>query len=174
MKRLLGTSIAIVIAVSSTAWASFTPAPALDVDPPALLALPTTWKGDLEPLTLDVKAIDGSGVSRVRAWVMGEHDADYWEVELDPVPGGRWRAVLPAWKARGGVLTYWVEAWDRLGNGPRRAGSSTRPIVAQLDPPPPDPVVTHAGTGSSLALLLLFAPLVLVWVMYVQDRRERA
>jgi hypothetical protein len=153
--------------------ASFEPAPALDADAPVILVLPAEWRSDGEPLTLRARLADATGVSRVRAWVMGEGDREYWSVELDAASGAEWSARLPAWKDRGTTAMFWVEAWDRLGNGPRRSGGPANPFVVRLEEPaasaPAPPATKHGG----VAVGLLVAPLGLLWLMYRQDRRQR-
>jgi hypothetical protein len=84
-----------------------------------------------------------------------------------------WRARLPAWKGRGSTLVFWVEAWDRLGNGPRRSGGAASPFVVRLEEPVAQEAAAPATRKSSVALGLLVAPLGLLWLMYRQDRRQR-
>jgi hypothetical protein len=157
----------------AAAAASFEPSPALDVDPPVILVLPSEWKSPEHPIELRARVSDSSGVGRVTAWVMGEEDEDYRPYKMEKASDGGFVAALEAWDGRGGAIVYFVEALDLLGNGPRRSAGPGNPFVLRVEAAGPVSVEQSAGTQREIAVGLLLAPLALLWLMYRQDRGQR-
>jgi hypothetical protein len=144
----------------------------LDVDPPVILVLASEWKSEASPLVLHARISDRSGVREATVWIMGEEDEDYWPLPMRPSSDGNYFAqVLPS-PERGAAFVYYVEALDRLGNGPRRSGTPGNPFVARVS----EEVVPVSEAGSrqkEVAMGLLLAPLALLWLIYRQDRSHR-
>jgi len=169
--RILAILVTCLLAPAAAA-ASFEPAPELDVDPPVILVLPSDWVGEHHPIELRARISDRSGVGRVTAWVMGEDDEDYRPYKMEKESDGGFAVSLPAWEARGEAIVYFVEAFDLLGNGPRRSAGPGNPFVLRVEDASPR-VEQSAGSQREIAVGLLLAPLALLWLMYRQDRGQR-
>jgi len=159
--------------VPAVAEASLEPAPELDVNPPVILVLPSMWSSTVEPVVLRARISDRSGVGSVTAWVMGEEDEDYRPFRMERDLDGGYVARLPEWAGRGSALVYFVEAFDLLGNGPRRSAGPGNPFVLRVEEPEPARLEQSASSQREIAIGLLLAPLALLWLMYRQDRGQR-
>lgn len=176
-RALARVGLAIPLALAPAAvLASLHPVPRLDADPPVVLVLPTSWRSEAEPVLLRARIVDATGVARVTAWVMGAEDQDYRPIAMTRAANGDYVADLAPWQGRGAAIVYYVEAYDHLGNGPRRSGDPGSPFVARIEPEQATPVPRAAGASGRIALGLLLAPLALLWLMYRQElnRREEA
>lgn len=172
----LGLAVALTLSLGPTVLsASFDSTPELDVDPPVILVLPAAWESDEAPLVLRARIADRSGVGRVVAWIMGEEDPDYRPVEMQPAEDGTHAVELPGWRGRGEALVFFVEAYDRLGNGPRRSATPGNPFVVRVEETEVlEGSAQAAGIQREVAIGLLLAPLSLLWLMYRQERQQRA
>jgi hypothetical protein len=159
--------------VPALAEASLEPVPELDVNPPVILVLPSSWSSEMEPVVLKARISDRSGIRRVTAWVMGEEDEDYRPFRMDRDVDGGYVARLPEWAGRGSALVYFVEAYDLLGNGPRRSAGPGNPFVLRAEAAEPVRIEQAASSQREIAIGLLLAPLALLWLMYRQDRGQR-
>jgi hypothetical protein len=165
--------LTLLLLLPTAASATFEPAPELDVSPPVILVLPSEWSTPEAPAILRARIGDRSGIGRVTAWVMGENDEDYRPYPMQLAPDGGYETRLPAWQGRGSILVYFVEAFDLLGNGPRRSAGPGNPFVLRAEEVAPVPIEQSAGSRKQLAVGLLLAPLALLWLMYRQDRGQR-
>jgi len=105
-----------------------------DREPPVILAMPVEPTPAGETLVLRARVTDSSGVREVRALVRGAGDPDYVPVPMaqETEGGDLYAAAIPPTPERGSSVSWLVEATDRLGNGPRRAGDLAAPFMAQL------------------------------------------
>ena len=166
-------ALLVVVLLPAPAEASLEPAPELDVNPPVILVLPSSWDAEGEPVVLRARISDRSGIGRVTAWVMGEEDDDYRPFSMERGTDGGYVARLPEWAGRGSALVYFVEAYDLLGNGPRRSAGPGNPFVLRVAEQETARIEQSASSQREIAIGLLLAPLALLWLMYRQDRGQR-
>lgn len=140
-------------------------APILVVQP----AEPALADGDL---VLRARIDDDSGVASATVWVKGERDESFRPYPLTAGDGDGYSATLPPWPARGGRVTYWVEATDVRGNGPRRSGSPRTPFVATIEAPPVAEAPVAERSRHDARLLLLLAPIPGIWAWWRLERRR--
>jgi hypothetical protein len=82
-----------------------------------------------QPLRLQATATDKSGVGRIEVILAGKEDRRLRMVTSD---NETWSVILPAQWVRAPRLAFWVEAYDRKGNGPASWGSKTAPKTFQV------------------------------------------
>ncbi len=149
-----------------------------DRDAPAVLVRPATIEAP-GSIRLEARVEDASDIASVTAWARGEHEGDFRPVPLS-LDGSTdtWTVSLKQTSRFGSRLSYFIEATDALGNGPRRAGSLANPYTIKLPSSPSattDEAVTStgswspwwAGTGSAVGLL------VLIWLIAHMVRAHR-
>ena len=108
---------------------------ASDRQAPIIVVLPAEATAADADLRIAARIQDESGVAEATAWVKGVDDADYRPLRMSEASEGRWVAVVPPSPTRGERVTYYIEATDRRGQGPRRSGSLRAPFVAEIDSP---------------------------------------
>lgn len=143
--------------------------PGPDRQAPIIAVEPSAPAAEADDLALEARITDDSGVGSVTAWVKGSADAEYRSVPMLPAGDDRFVARLAPWPERGDRVTYYVEATDALGNGPRRSGSARSPFVAALEPESVAPAEAPAeaprrhGWGRWLVLLVAGAGFAAWW-----------
>ena len=151
------------------------PRPHKDETPPVILVLPQEPTPEIDDLVLQARIHDATGVGRVVLWTRGERDTEFRAQAMWHVEGDLYMARVEPSPSRGSRLTYFVEATDWLGNGPRSSGSADSPFIARLDRAATDsgvaaaPRADSAKVGMGLALLLLGV----LAVLRRQERRDR-
>lgn len=147
--------------------------PRMDIDAPIVMILPPPPTAETEELILRALVRDATGVGEVKVWVRGEWEAVYRAIRMQPTVDDTYIARLPEWSGRGGRVDYYVEAIDRLGNGPGLGGSMHSPLAARIDPATPLPerdlVPIYRAGAAALALM----PIVLFALMQRLDRKDR-
>ncbi len=118
----------------------------------------------------DVVAItkDKSGVAGVKLFVGGQQGP----IAMATTDGTTWRATVPASAVVGDAVGLWVEATDRLGNGPARFGTWAKPRLVQLETPGGDDSLTSQWwfwTAIGGAVAVAAATGVTVWALTQKD-----
>ena len=80
--------------------------------------------------TLNVEVLDAGGVAAVTLFVAVDGRVE--NIPMATPNGKTWRAVVSAQWMVGSELQYWVEAYDRAGNGPSHWGSVDTPKRVSL------------------------------------------
>lgn len=100
-----------------------------------------------EGLVVYATATDDSGVNRVVLVV----EKPQLEIEMTKQPDGRWAATIPGANVKSPDVRFWVEAFDKYGNGPGYHGRPRRPtrvpITGLVVAPPPPPSASGPITG---------------------------
>ena len=99
----LFSAVLLALLIPAATEASLEPVPALDVNAPVILVLPSSWESPREPVVLRARVSDTSGIGRVTAWVMGENDEDYRPYPMQLAPDGGYEARLPAFREAEGA-----------------------------------------------------------------------
>ena len=71
------------------------------------------------------RVTDGSGVDSVTFWMKEPLETEYRPVTMRRTRDGTYLTWFPA-KDGNRRISYYIEAWDRLGNGPALSGSGSR------------------------------------------------
>jgi prepilin-type N-terminal cleavage/methylation domain-containing protein len=137
-----------------------------------MLVLPATGSLLSDPVILHARIDDQSGVQSVTAWVKGERDSAYNPIEMRPAEDGTFVAELAPSAARGAQVFYFLEATDRLGNGPRRSGSARTPFVARLGTAAAAAAPSHARRTTLLGAALAVC-LVCLTILTLNRRQRR-
>lgn len=148
----------------------------VDREPPVILVPPIPAARDTEPLQLTARVQDVSGVRSVSAWAKGEREESYHAFPMSPAGDDTFAAEIPVSPGRGEWVSYYVEATDRLGNGPRRSGDPTSPFIARLQPGPHGAPWPAIGTRPALpgASVLGVGLLTLLWFLWKRRRPAAA
>jgi hypothetical protein len=88
------------------------------------------------PWSVRFEVLDSGGVAAVSLFVYVEEEVK--RLSLATSDGQFWKAKLPGEWLQGEELRYWVEAFDRAGNGPGRLGSIDQPHQLELRKKPID------------------------------------
>jgi tetratricopeptide (TPR) repeat protein len=110
---------------------------ALDHDPPVLSHVPPAAAKHGETVLIAAKARDVSGVQRVTLNYRIGGNRGFSSVNLEPDGHGGYVATIPALAVARPRVEYYVEAYDRLGNGPGLKGSPKAPIGIPVKGGPP-------------------------------------
>ncbi|MCC7382131.1 MAG: hypothetical protein IT384_09890 [Deltaproteobacteria bacterium] len=98
-------------------------------------------------LVVRATIVDPSGVERASLLLAGTREA----LVMTSTGGRSFLAVIPAERVRPPVVAFWIEAFDRYGNGPSRAGAPDRPLeVAVREPANPLPSPAAVATAAPL------------------------
>ncbi len=84
------------------------------------------------PLTIKVKAIDGSGIDRVDLYYRSPAQNTYESLPMQFEADQLYRAFIPVEKVDPPGIQYYIEAFDANGNGPSRQGSETSPLYIEV------------------------------------------
>lgn len=108
--------------------------PASDTAPPVLIHVAATNVAEGQPLALEARITDASGVMLPSLYWRLSGQGDWATVPLQPATGAkdRYQATIPA-AAIIGDVEYYIEAFDNLGNGPASAGKRASPLVVHLE-----------------------------------------
>jgi hypothetical protein len=92
-----------------------------------------------EGVSLDfmVEATDPSGVSAVRVQYRVRGGKTWGVLPLTPSSPTQFAGALPPIAALPPGIEYYVEAWDRAGNGPSHLGSADKPRFVEVHAGPP-------------------------------------
>ncbi len=147
--------------------------PSDDSEPPVVLVLPHDPLADGAGVVLKARVSDPSGVGKVVVHVKAEGDADYKTFAMDRAQGDEYVANLPARPRTGSRVSYFIEATDSHGNGPRQSGNPRSPFVARLSDVPVAPAKIKGGKQQTIPLWpLATMPLpLLLLVMSLRNRR---
>ena len=74
---------------------------------------------------LDVQVIDTGGVAAVTLFIKVEGELK--QIAMSTSGGEDWRGLVPGSWLSTTSLSYWIEAFDRAGNGPSKLGSIDEP-----------------------------------------------
>ncbi len=134
--------------------------PAEDRRPPVILVLSANPAPEDGTLILQARVVDPGGVGPVLLHAMGEDDDDYRSFPMTSVDADTFEARLEPWDGRGLNVVYYIEASDRLGNGPATSGDATHPFTASLQGDPTTRTTTSPPRASSSFKLPWLAPVV--------------
>ncbi len=151
--------------------------PAEDRRPPVILVLAADPAPADGTLILRARVMDPAGVGSVLLHAMGEDDDDYRSFSMTAVETDIFEARLEPWDGRGLNVVYFIEASDRLGNGPSTSGNAAHPFTASLQADPTTRTTTPPPRASSSSLklpwLAPFLGVVLVVGLIFFFRRKR-
>ena len=91
------------------------------------------------PLDFLVEATDPSGVAAVRVQYRVRGGKSWGVLPLAPSSPSQFLGSLPPVAALPPGIEYYVEAWDRAGNGPTRLGSAEKPRFVDVRAGAPQP-----------------------------------
>lgn len=121
---------------------------AADVSPPSITHVRVAEAPKAAPFVIRANIEDESPIFAPAVYVRASGADDYVAIAMRDVGGGRFEAIVPA-ERMAGILEYFVEAFDELGNGPSRAGTPDAPFrVSTFDPssrPLPTPTEPPGG-----------------------------
>ena len=129
--------------------------------PPSISHTATTQATKGHPIELNARLIGETGVqgATVMFRKVGEHD--FKALPMGNIGGDDYTATIPASMATGD-LEYYLEAFDKYGNGPGRNGDPKAPYVVKvLEPVQPGMTVIHSGKsdgGAGNTVRLVKAP----------------
>ncbi len=150
--------------------------PADDTEPPVVLVLPHDPLADGAGVVLKARVSDPSGVGKVVVHVKAEGDADYKTFAMEHAEDDEYVANLPARPKTGSRVSYFIEATDSHGNGPRQSGNPRSPFVARLSDVPVAPAKIKGAKQKGIPLWPLATmplPLLLLGMSLRNRRLER-
>ena len=122
-------------------------APYFDGDAPEIVVEPHESNGVSRDVIVRAVVQDPDGVGTVTVWARGEKESEFAGYAMRSSGAGEWTGRVPPLPTRGRSVAYFVEATDRHGNGPGRAGSPEDPFVVTLEALPAAAVPQVAGLG---------------------------
>lgn len=105
---------------------------ALDHDPPRQLHQVMARAPFGRAITISDEVSDVSGVRRVVLNYRVAGNRGYSSVTMERDPRGRFVATIPGVSVARPGVEYFLEAWDKLGNGPGLKGSAGAPIRIEV------------------------------------------
>ncbi len=165
-----------VLAVLPLLAAAAVRAAAPDRQSPVIVVLPPAAVSVTHALNVRAHIEDESGVGVVTLWAKGESDTEYRPFAMELGEQGDFVGVLPVWPSRGLQVTYYVEAIDLRGNGPRRSGSPRMPFVAAFKAGVEEDEKTRAAANASGGWpkrVLLLAPILGLFLWWKLGPRPR-
>ncbi len=147
-----------------------------DTEAPVVLVLPHDPLADGAGVVLKARVSDPSGVGKVVVHVKADGDADYKTFAMEPTTGDEYVANLPARPRTGSRVSYFIEATDSHGNGPRQSGNPRSPFVARLSDVPVAPAKIKGAKQRGIPLWPLATmplPLLLLGMSLRNRRLER-
>ncbi len=106
---------------------------ALDHDPPRQQHQVALKVQHARPLTIVDEVSDVSGIARVVLNYRIAGNRGYASVTMERDARGRYLATIPASSVVRPAVEYYLEAWDKLGNGPGLKGSPALPIRVEVE-----------------------------------------
>ena len=106
-----------------------------DETPPELQTVTAFPVSEGTPLDFLVEATDPSGVAAVRVQYRVRGGKSWGVLALTPSSPTQFSGSLAGVAALPPGVEYFVEAWDRAGNGPARLGSADKPRFVEVRPP---------------------------------------
>jgi tetratricopeptide (TPR) repeat protein len=103
-----------------------------DEAPPEVQTVTVFPVAEGAPLDFMVEATDASGVGAVRVQYRVRGGKTWGVLPLTPASPNQFAGALPPVAALPPGIEYYVEAWDRLGNGPARVGSAEKPRFVEV------------------------------------------
>jgi hypothetical protein len=89
-----------------------------------------------KPVEINARLVGDSGVQGAAVMFRHAGEKDYKALPMGNIGGDDYTATIPAGMATSD-LEYYVEAYDRLGNGPARSGAPNVPYALKLMDPAP-------------------------------------
>ena len=117
--------------------------------PPAISHAAVTQATKGQPIEINARLLGDTGV--LGATVLFRHSSktDYRALPMAGIAGDNFTATVPGQQVTSN-LEYYLEAFDRYGNGPGRSGTPDAPYRIQVvEPLPPGPAVVVARTPDS-------------------------
>lgn len=150
----------------------------VDRQAPIIAMLPSTQVSVTHPLIVRAHIEDESGVGAATLWAQGDGETAYRPFAMELGEQGDFVCTLPVWPSRGRQVTYYVEAIDLRGNGPRRSGSPRTPFVAVFKgavKAERAQAAAHEPQGWGAKAVLLLAPVLglLAWWKLGRPARKR-
>jgi hypothetical protein len=107
---------------------------AMDHDPPVIRHAPPNKPVRYgRTVTIAAEARDVSGVKQLILSYRVAGNRGYSTVVFEPDARGRYIATIPALAVVRPGVQYYVEAWDKVGNGPGLKGSARAPITIKVE-----------------------------------------
>jgi len=115
--------------------------------PPAIThaALSQAIRG--KPVEINARLVGDTGVQDAAVMFRHVGERDYKALPMGNIGADDYTATIPAAMATSD-LEYYVEAFDRYGNGPARSGAPNVPYVLRLTEAGPPPIASAAGGQS--------------------------
>lgn len=102
-----------------------------DRSPPRIVAPKEVAPGYIgHDWNLRIQVLDPGGVAAATFFL--RVDGEVKNISLATSDGEYWQCTVPGEWMKGEALTYWVEAYDRSGNGPSQYGSIDEPLSQKL------------------------------------------
>jgi hypothetical protein len=141
-----------------------------DKEPPVVVMLAPQPTSDDQAIVIRALVQDDSGVDAVTFWMKDSNGADYRPVKMIRAQDGAYLTWFPATDER--RIRFYVEAWDKLGNGPGTSGSPSAPHhVRALEEAQAGRV--PLGTYLLAAVLVALLNFFLLQIMQRYDRVHR-
>jgi hypothetical protein len=123
---LAGTAAALICLLGGVANAK----PA-DTSPPSIAHDPPASAATGKLLEIKARITDPSGVLYPRLYYRKAGTTSFQNTTMQRV-GDRWVGAIPGFAVQGATLEYYLEAFDKQGNGPARHGSAAAPHRIEL------------------------------------------
>lgn len=125
--------------------------------PPAISHTAVTQATKGQPVELNAKLLGDTGVQGATVMFRHAGDHDYRALPMGDIGSDNYTATVPAQQVTGDI-EYYLEAFDKYGNGPGRSGAPNAPYRIQvLEPAPTGPTVvigkTTSGAGNQPRLV---------------------
>jgi hypothetical protein len=125
--------------------------------PPAIAHTAVTQATKGRPVEINAKLLGDTGVQGATVLFRHLGDHDYRALPMGDIGNDNYTATVPAQQVTGD-LEYYLEAFDKFGNGPGRSGAPNAPYRIQiLEPAPTGPTVvvgrTTGGAGNQPRLV---------------------
>jgi prepilin-type N-terminal cleavage/methylation domain-containing protein len=171
--------LALLTLACTAAYADGRAAQAVDSEdrtPPVVLVLAPQSIGSVGELTVRVQVVDPSGPGKVALRARGEHEAEFRPYPMEQVGTDEFVASIGPSEDLGKRVVYYIEAYDRLGNGPTLSGNPSIPFVARLDETAPARTAgsrTDHRVKVALGLLVVVLGLLLRARVGVEERKTQ-
>jgi hypothetical protein len=115
--------------------------------PPAITHAALTQALRGKPVEINARLVGDTGVQDAAVMFRHVGEKDYKALPMGNIGGDDYTATIPAAMTTSD-LEYYVEAFDRFGNGPARSGAPNVPYVLRLTEPGPPPIASAAAPPS--------------------------
>ena len=118
-------------------------------NPPFITHTTVTEATKGKPIELNARLVGETGVSGPAVMFRHVGEREFKALPMGYLGGDDYTATIPGSMATGDI-EYYVEAFDKYGNGPARSGAPAVPFVIKVKEPPPPPSLTTQPQGPRL------------------------